>query len=399
MKLNHNKKYTLIAIYILIIFSLCMVVFKVLFTWSDTSLILQKFLQIMAPFLIALPIAYFISPMVNFFEDKLLSKIHIKKHYIKSTKIKRILSITLSYAFIIGTIIVLLSIIVPQIASSISEISSTLPNYIDSLIEWSKTAHFEFASNNIVFDLSFVNDYISENFTKTLETLPDVIGRFAPDVFNFTKNIALTILDVLFAFVIAIYLLYNKESYIRSSQKTISAIVPIHSTTALFKVLKESHKIFSGFFMGKLLDSLIIGVLCFIILLIFNIPYSLLISVIITVTNMVPYFGPFIGGFIGILFLLISTPTKALTFAIIVLILQQFDGNILGPKILGDSTGLTPFWVIFSIILFGGLFGVPGMFLGVPCLAVIKNIVDNLIDKAYKQKMEQRKMLSNDSSN
>lgn len=389
MKINYNRKYTTIALYTIVVVFILLIVYRFTFTWDDSIQLVDNFISIMSPFIFALFIAYFISPMVNFFESKVLSRLHIKNRRIKSTKLIRVLSIIMSYLVVLGTLIFLLAIIIPQLIDSIYEIADTLPDYVQSILKWVQTAQFTIGESSYIIDLKLlnINNFVEDSLPHTLEQITEIFNRFIPDILNFTKNIANAVLNLLFGFIVAIYLIYNKEAYVASTRKIITALMPLQKTESLFTTLGESHKIFSRFFVGKLIDSIIIGIICFIITLIARIPYALLISVIVGVTNMIPYFGPFIGGGIGVVFLLMSSPVKALWFALIIIALQQFDGNILGPKILGDSTGLTPFWVIFAIILFGGIFGLLGMFIGVPCFAVIKNIFDNIIDRRYREKM------------
>ncbi|MDF1618366.1 AI-2E family transporter [Petrocella sp. FN5] len=399
MKINHNLKYTTIAIYTVFVFFACILVYKVVFSWNDSMALIRSLLNLMSPFIFALLIAFFISPMVNFLERLLINRISYKGRNIKSLKIKRVLSIILAYFIVIGSIMFLFAIVMPQVFRSFTDISNKLPGYIDSVIEWSQTASFSFGTENYYIDFKLLSAFVSENIPQTLEQITDIFNQFMPEILNFTKNIASVVMNLFFGFIIAIYLIYNKEAYLKNAGRFVTAIIPPQANGAVFNTFKESHRIFSSFFIGKLLDSLIIGLLCFFILLISKIPYPILISVIIGVTNMIPYFGPFIGGFIGILFLLIGSPEKVLLFAIIILALQQFDGNILGPKILGDSTGLEPFWVIFAIILFGGMFGFIGMFVGVPFFAVIKNIIDHVIDRHYNRKIALIEALDDSETN
>jgi len=387
LKINHNLKYTTIAIYTVLVFFTCIIVYKIVFSWDDAMGFISSILSLMSPFIFALLIAFFISPMVNFLESHLIEHIKFKGRSLKSLKIKRVLSIILSYLIVIGSITFLFAIVMPQVLRSITDISDKLPGYIDSVITWSQTASFSFGTENYYIDFKILSAFVSDNIPQTLEQITDIFNQFIPEILNFTKNIASVVLNLLFGLIIAIYLIYNKEAYLKGAGRFITAIIPPQTNDTVFSTFKESHRIFSSFFIGKLLDSLIIGLLCFLILIIAKIPYPILISVIVGVTNMIPYFGPFIGGFIGILFLLIGSPEKVILFTIIILALQQFDGNILGPKILGDSTGLEPFWVIFAIILFGGMFGFVGMFVGVPFFAVIKNIIDHIIDRHYNRKI------------
>jgi len=382
-----NRKYNIISFYVIMVVFLCLMVYRFTFTWDDTVGVIGSFLQMLSPFVIALFIAYFISPMVNFFENRLISKLHIGKKYLKSTKFIRMLSLLISYIIIIGTVVFLLAIIIPQLVVSIGEITTNAPDNFNALLSWLETAEVNLAGNKYVIDLSLMDSFISDSLPHTFDQFIALFNQFIPEVLNATKIVANGVLNIVFGLIIAVYLIYNKESYLRNTRKIITALLPLHRNESFFKTLGNSHRIFSNFFVGKLIDSLIIGIMCFVIMLIAKIPYAMLISVIVGVTNMIPYFGPFIGGGIGGVFLLISAPKEVLLFAVIIIALQQFDANILGPKILGDSTGLTPFWVIFAIILFGGMFGLLGMFIGVPCFAVIKHIFDIIIDRRYREKM------------
>ncbi|WP_346873677.1 AI-2E family transporter [Clostridium sp. UBA5988] len=188
------------------------------------------------------------------------------------------------------------------------------------------------------------------------------------------------------ATIISIYLLAGKEKFFAQIKKFLYAMLPEKPVKYVIELTRSSHKTFIGFLGGKLLDSLIIGVICFVGMKIFKMPYPLLVSFIIGITNIVPVFGPFIGAVPSVIIIFITSPIKALWFILFILVLQQFDGNILGPKILGNSTGLTAFWVMFAILLGNGLFGVVGMILGVPTFAVIYSIIVSVINNALKEK-------------
>lgn len=175
--------------------------------------------------------------------------------------------------------------------------------------------------------------------------------------------------------IISIYVLMGKERFFAQSKKLLSALIPTPAVDRIVQITHQSHEIFSGFISGKILDSCIVGLLCFIGMVIFRWPYAVLISVMVGVTNVIPYFGPFFGAIPSVLIMLIVDPVKAIWLALFILALQQLDGNVIGPKILGNSTGLSAFWVIFSITVFGSLFGVVGMFIGVPLFAVIYSLV------------------------
>ena len=187
------------------------------------------------------------------------------------------------------------------------------------------------------------------------------------------------VISFIISIMVSVYMISDHKNLFYQGKRLIYAILPYKPANTLRNVLRESGRIFTSFIFGKALDSLIIGIICFIAMVIFRFPYAVLISVVVGITNMIPYFGPYIGGAVGFLFILIVSPFKALLFALLILVIQQFDGLYLGPKILGDKTGLKPLWVIFSITVGGSLFGVLGMFLGVPCVAVLGYILNQVV--------------------
>lgn len=177
--------------------------------------------------------------------------------------------------------------------------------------------------------------------------------------------------DFILGFIVSIYILYSKEMFMMQFKKLIYALFPVKSADKVILKSKHTNDVFTNFLSGKLLDSVIIGMICFILMTIFKMPYAILISCIIGITNIIPFFGPFIGAIPSSLLILLSEPKKTIIFVILILAIQQFDGNFLGPKILGNSLKLPTFWIMFSIFLFGGLFGVVGMIIGIPLFAVL----------------------------
>ena len=195
-----------------------------------------------------------------------------------------------------------------------------------------------------------------------------------------------TMVDIFVALVICVYILNSKEIFVAQSRKLILAVFKTERAEKIFELGKISNQTFGGFINGKIIDSAIIGILCFIAMTVLNIPMTMLISVVIGVTNIIPFFGPFIGAIPSIIILLIVEPIAAIKFGIMVLILQQLDGNIIGPKILGKTTKLASFWVMFAIIVGGGLFGFPGMILGVPVFAILYTYISRGVNNRLKEK-------------
>lgn len=380
MKIDWNKRYTTIAIYAILVFVFCFLFYKFTNNWDITTKNLLDLLGTLSPFVYAMAIAYFINPMIVFIEAHLLTKV-------KKAKLKRSLSILFSYLFIFSLIILLMSFVIPQIIDSLQEIAKLPSQYLPIIEELLSREKLEVFDTGYLIDLTIVSQYFNDNVMSTFSSVTEMVTNFIPFLISSLTKIISGSLNILLGFIIAIYLLISKETGLLNARKVVFAFLSPKKAISFINLSKESNKIFISFISGKLLDSLIIGGLCFVVLLIFQYPYALLLSVIVGITNIIPYFGPFVGGGIGFVLLLFLNPIQALWYLLIILALQQFDGNILGPKILGDSTGLSPFWVIFAIIFFGKFFGFVGMFIGVPVLAVIKNIIKRQVDSMYSKRM------------
>lgn len=380
MKIDWNRRYTTIAIYSVLVFIFCFLFYKFTNNWNVTIRNTMDLLGTLSPFVYAMAIAYFINPLIMFFERVLLFKI-------KTLKIRRSLSILLSYLLIFSLVILLLSFVIPQIIDSLQEIAKLPSQYIPIIEELLSRERLEVFNTGYLIDLTIVSQYLNDNVISTFSSIREMIANFIPFMISSLTAITSGLFSILLGFIIAIYILLSKEIGLLNARKLVFALLSPKKAISFINLSKESNKIFISFITGKLIDSLIIGALCFIILLFLHYPYALLLSVIVGITNIIPYFGPFVGGGIGFVLLLFINPVQALWYLLIILALQQFDGNILGPKILGDSTGLSPFWVIFAIIFFGKFFGFVGMFIGVPVLAVIKNIIKRQVDTMYTKRM------------
>ena len=215
-----------------------------------------------------------------------------------------------------------------------------------------------------------------------LDKILGIIGNVSSGVIS----VLIWFKNILIGLIVMIYMLNIKDQFVAQAKKITYGIFSVAWANRLIKETRFIHKVFGGFIIGKIVDSLIIGVLCFVCLSFMKMPYTLLVSVIVGVTNIIPFFGPFIGAVPSAFLILLVSPVQCLYFLIFILLLQQFDGNILGPKILGDSTGISSFWVLFSILLFGGLLGFAGMIIGVPAFAVIYRLVGDIINEQLRRK-------------
>ena len=332
--------------------------------------------NILMPIIMGIVIAYLLNPVVEFYErhlDRSLGKFIEKKT--KKKVSMRGLSIFISVIIVLAVIALLIMMVVPQIYTNISNLVYSLPEQIQNLVG----KLMELAKNNekVRNAINAFYDNIMNYITNWIKS--DMLGQVSV-VIDRIMGIFGTAVNCLVAFIVAIYVLLSKETFRRQIKKGINAFFNERQTNVIVSVVKESDKIFGGFISGKIIDSFIIGVICFVCCLILRMPYVALVSVIVGVTNLIPFFGPYIGAIPSAVLILLDSPSKGIVFIIFIAILQQVDGNIIGPKILGQSTGLSPFWVVFAIFLGNGLFGIVGLFIGVPLWAVVYYLIKRYVN-------------------
>lgn len=375
-----NKKYFTISIYAIAVVTICIIIKKVLgdlnITWKTISFIIK----IVSPFIVGAFIAFLLSPLCNWANNTFFLKLIKVKH----EKVRKYLSLTFTYIIAISFIVIIARYIGPQIYQSVYELVQKLPDWYESV----KNIVMDFIEQhpNLNIDGEAIIEKLNDFMPKIIEYSTNMVEHLVPAVFTTFTAIVKGIINLFISFMVSIYMLSEHRELRYSTKKLVYSILPKKRADKAINVCQESIKIFGGFLFGKAIDSLIIGVLCFLMMTIFKFPYPLLISVIVGITNMIPYFGPFIGGGIGGVIIIIVEPIQVIFFALMILALQQFDGLYLGPKILGDSTGLRPLWVIFSITVGGSLFGVLGMFLGVPCVAVIRYLINMFVANRLKER-------------
>ncbi len=347
--------------------------------------------KILAPVYVGLIIAYLFSPLLNALENKLVFPIYQKINFVKEENKKKHSRFVSIVIIIILTVVLFYAIIqltMNRIIPSLLNIVKNLDNYLNNLTSWADKVleDNEEISTFIVRDMARFNDDITEwvdvnikEITgKTIKALSQGFLSFLTKAWNF-----------IIGFIISIYVLWSKEAHVARAKKLTYAFFSRETANALVEAFRYTHRTFIGFFFGKIVDSIIIGLICYIACILMQIPFTLIVSIIIGVTNIIPFFGPYFGAIPSAILIFSSDPMhpgKAIAFVIFILILQQFDGNFLGPQILSTSTGLTGFWVIFSITLFGGLFGVFGMVIGVPVFAVIYAGIKQISRNKLKKK-------------
>lgn len=372
------RPYLAMGLTFFIVFCCCILVVWVLFRSRDIKSMFGMLVSIAQPILYGLAIGYLINPIMMFFERGMLKLADRKGLRKKFRRVIRTVSSILAVLVFILFIATLVSMVIPEVSENLSHLVDTMPAQINSFI-----VHLN--------DWEFGNEKITAMLEEYVTTAADWMEDFLknsvlPQTKDYVATVTSGLLNVLNAFkniiiglIVSIYVMCEKESFEGQTKKIIFALFPARAANQAIQVFHTTNAVFGGFIKGKLLDSLIIGIICYIVLCIIKMPYTLLVSVIVGVTNIIPFFGPFIGAIPSTFLILLVDPLYALYFVIFVVILQQVDGNIIGPKILGDSTGLSSFWVMFAILIGSGLFGVMGMLLGCPVFAVIYYIVQKVI--------------------
>lgn len=388
MKFEFNKRYATIAVYTFIVLAGVVLFSSFLSNFRTYQSYFQKIFGLLRPFVYGFGIAYILNPILKFVEQDCLTPL-VGGHV--ADKPKRMFSILLTYLLAAGVVAIFVMIILPQLTSSITGLVNSMLNFInsaemDALIRYMMGLFTDVNLSDTMF--GYIGQYASDIVKNTYSLLTN---RLLPMMTNLTTGLASGLLNIVLGIIISIYMLADKERFGAGIKRIWYAVLPSSKADWILELAGDANRVFGGFISGKLLDSLIIGIICFLGMSISNfiflsldlsrfiMPNPMLISVIVGITNVIPYFGPFIGAIPSFFIIVIERPLGALVFLAFVVALQQFDGNILGPKILGDSTGLSAFWVIFSITLFGGLYGFVGMFLGVPVFSVIFMLLTRLV--------------------
>ena len=345
-----------------------------------------KINKILMPFYLGVILAYLLCPVYNgtvkFFYGILKKKTKTSRG---AMKLSRVIGTVVAMLVIIVVIVGLIMMIIPNLYESITTLVPRMPGYIDSTVDLieSHLNDDNMVTQYIANSLDDLNEKATEWMQEKLLPASEVIIR------RISSGVAATvggIFDVFVALIICVYILNSKELFMAQGTKLIKAVFSKEHADAIFELGKLSNNTFGGFINGKIIDSIIIGIICFIAMTILKLPMAMMISVIVGVTNIIPFFGPFIGAIPSALLLVLIKPVAALEFIILIVVLQQLDGNIIGPKILGKATKLSSFWVMFAIIVGGGLFGFLGMILGVPVFAVFYTYFARGINKLLNKK-------------
>ena len=397
MKIKLENKYFQLGLTLFLTAVSIMAVYFLFFKLDSLRQGLAALNKVLAPITYGMVIAYLVTPLLNFVERKAV--IPCIKYFDKEEKLKnrgklsRFISILITFTVIIYMVYAFFANVIPELYSSVQSLISHYTVYTNNLVDFvNKTLEDNPEFAKMLSDL--VYDYSSEadNFLNDV-VMPSVQKLLLPNINNFLASFSASLLkifkflwNVIIGIIISIYVLVSKERFASGSVRLIYAFLSRNSANTFVESVRFTHKTFIGFLSGKIFDSIIIGIICYFGCLIIGIPYALLISVIIGVTNVIPFFGPYLGAVPSTLIILLVNPRMALYFIIFILILQQIDGNFIGPMILSQSTGITSFWIIVSITIFGGFWGVIGMVIGVPLTAVILAGINKISEKRLNSK-------------
>lgn len=379
---NFQLKVKIITKYIfLLIMSILLITFA-MYQYPKLKNIIEGLNSILAPIYYGIAIAYLLDPLAKSYRKRLSPML---KKYRKGETVAKGLSITFSMVTGVVIVVALIWLIIPSLVDSITIIVEEMPAQVENFVAWLEK--HTTGDSVIMKNLSTLVTKVSGAVEDWLRTdLIDTVGDVVTAITTGVIDMVMFVFNLLIGVVVAVYVMVDKEKFIGQSKKLVYTIFKRETGDSILDTARHGHKIFGGFLYGKILDSAIVGVITFIVLAILRTPYSLLVSVIVGVTNIIPFFGPFIGGIPCAILILLADPLQGLYFIIFIIIMQQIDGNIIGPKILGNTTGISEFWVTFALLLFGGIFGFLGMIIGVPAFAVVYYAVVQFMNKKLIKK-------------
>lgn len=386
MKRKIQNEYIYWGITALSVIALGILFYFTILRFDNIIKIIGKILYIFRPLLYGIIIAFILTQSFNFFNRKFIKLLSKRsKDTIKVKKESKIISISISILILLLILFWIFYLLIPKLLISVVGIVEMLPDSIVKVESWLENIlKGNPAIENII--LTMINDssksilsYLSEGILPKMENIVTTVTVGLNGMYEFLRDFTIGI-------VFSVYLLINKNKYVSEMKKFIYTFLGIKKGNSLLQGARYSYKIFNGFIKGKLLTSVALGIVCYIAMILFKMPYAALISLIVAITNIIPFFGPIIGWVPGVILLLLINPIQALYFTIIIIVLQQIEGNILSPKIVGDSIGLSGFWVLFSIMIFGGIFGLVGMIIGVPIFAIFYHFASYQLKKYLAKK-------------
>lgn len=371
MKINWNQKYNTIAMYAFLVIASSILFFLIMSGLDGFLNAVSRYMSVLYPFIYGFAIAYVINFLVVF-ADKWLRRTPLGT--LEKRKTREGIALIFGYAAAAAFIALFLAFILPQLVASISGLVRDLPKYISNINDLIEELNAKYTLDPRVVT------FLQERWNELSESLNNLVKEILPAVLGLIRSTATSIWNIFLGIIVSLYLLSDKRKFLATGKKVLYGILaPAHAEKTV-EMLSKTQEIFSKFLVGKVLDSLIIGVIAFVCLSLFKMPYTILVSFIIGVTNIIPFFGPFIGAIPSFIIILFVSPVKALWFLLFIFLLQQLDGNYIGPKILGESLGISSFWILFSILVAGKILGVLGLIVGVPVFVLIYSIVKEYVE-------------------
>lgn len=370
IKFYGNKKYQTVAIYAAAVIAVNVLLILALNNIGAIMDSIGSFITVLNPVLWGIVISFLTNPIMvktEKFLKKYLFRVKDPDAEVKSPKLLRGISVVITTMVFLGIVVGLVAVVVPQLITSVIDIFNTSNTIVENVQKWINKVFKNYPY------LEKVATNALSNFNTDFGSIMEKIQPMLENVVSGAWSVVTVLKNFMLGFIVSIYMLCSKEKLLAQTKKVVISFTRRRTCEKIMKFANEANRVFAGFLTGKIVDSLIIGLICFIGLTFMAMPYPIMISVLIGVTNIIPFFGPIIGAVPSGLLILLTAPKKVILFLIFVLVLQQFDGNILGPKILGDSTGLPGFWVLLSLLIFSGIFGFAGMVIAVPTFALAYN--------------------------
>ncbi len=385
MKKLIDKKSLKLGVTIFLLVSACITFFFLIFKMDFVLSKLSWFLKILKPFLLGFVFAYLLNPAVEFFKNKVFKKIMKNSKIKKKESVTVLLSILSTYIIAIIFAVIFFSIIIPELLHSLEIFIRNIPVYLEQTKYYllNSLKNHEQLEKIVLDNYNEINVYLQSVVNNTfLPKIEQWVVIFSNGLFA-AFNVLYTII---IGFIVSIYYLFDKEVFISQLKKMLYGVLPIKKANDIIDYFRYADQVFGGFLMGKILASSVLFAATLIFVTMFDFPFKMLIAALIGVTNVVPYFGPFVGGILSAVIILLQAPSKFWLIVVFVIVIQQIDGNFLTPKFTGVRTGIKSFWVLFSIIVFGGMFGVIGMIVGVPIFALIYAYVKNKLNNSLISK-------------
>jgi predicted PurR-regulated permease PerM len=380
MKFEWNRRDSTIAAYSFIVLALAVAFYHILANLQAVNDWVYNLFYPIFPLFYGFIIAYLLNPVLVYLE-RLSKKIKFTSRLRPS--VIRSIALLLTYLTTTAIIVIFGFIVLPEVFRSVKYIASQMHTYVSSAEQFARGLVAAIPESFLQPDA--VNQF-TDMVGQAVRDFISLLGNSIPQMLGVAYNIGTIVFRLLIGLIISAYLLYSKEKFMGQLRKLVCAFLPRRRVARMSSIARTTDLMFGRFITGKIIDSIIIGILCYIGMVLMRMPNTVLVSFIIGITNLLPFFGPFLGAIPSFFLIAFISPTQAVVFLLFVLALQQLDGNIIGPMILGDSTGLSPMWVVFAILFFGGAFGFIGMFIGVPTFAVIYWIIKNKIVQHLAEK-------------